>query len=184
MPKLGGLALQCDYMKMLQRKIKEKYETYAQKNTQERENATSVRNTIVGGLSSVAAIAGGIGSYFIGGPSGLRLFGTALASGVGGGSIGAAINAFLPSHWVNSESIVGRSIRFVTSGLENLLQGPRNRAVSNGTRSRNAPRNGTATSANSTNTNDESIWSRLWNDVRPTVMNAITPILNYRFRRN
>lgn len=175
-------------MKMLQRKINEKFKEYAEKNTLERETATSVRNTIVGTLSSVAAIAGGIGSFFVAGPSGVRLFGTALASALGGGSIGAAINAILPSDWVNSESFMGRSLRFFTSTLDNFQQNPRDRAIRNETTPRNGPRNAAAASANSPNTTHNSAnnenTSRVWNEVKSTIMSAINSILHYRFRRN
>lgn len=173
-------------MKKLERKINERYQIIDERNTRERENATSVRNTIVASLSGVAAIGGAVGSFIIAGPSGLRLFASALASGVGGGGVGAALNAILPAHWINSDSFVGRSARFITSNLnvlENLWGNPRNRAIANGTR----PRNTTAPSANSTNTanppNNDPL-ARVWNGAKSTVINMLNSILHYRFRRN
>lgn len=168
-------------MKMLQHKIDENYKIFCEKNTIERENATSVKNTIMATLSGAAAIAGAAGSYFIAGPSGVRLFLTAVASAVGGGGAGAAINTILPANWTNSESVVGRTIRFVTSNLNELLNfwHPRDRAIANDSRRSNT----TSTSENATNTGDDPL-SRVWNGAKSTVFSAINSILHFKFRRN
>lgn len=100
-------------MKKLECKIDFEYERFCEKNTMERENATSVKKIILATFSGVAAIAGAVGSFFVGGPSGLRLFTSAVAGAAGGGSIGAVINKVVPRHWINSESVFGRSIRFL-----------------------------------------------------------------------
>lgn len=160
-------------MKMLERKIDENYKILCEKNTMERENARSVKNYIMVTISGAAAIAGAVGSYVVAGPSGVRLFLSAIASAAGGGGIGAAVNAIVPANWINSESIVGRSIRFITSNL-NVIQKflhPRHQAVANEG----------ATSA--TNTGDDPL-SRIWNGAKSTAFSAINSILNYRFRRN
>lgn len=176
-------------MKMLERKIDENYKIFCQKNTLERENANSVKNTIMATLSGAAAIAGAVGSYVVGGPSGVRLFLSAIASAVGGGGIGAGINAILPANWINSESVVGRTIRFVTSNLnviENFLL-PRNRAIANESRRSNitttSPNVTNTTNNNATNTGDDPL-SRVWNGAKSTVFSAINSILHFRFRRN
>lgn len=160
-------------MGMLERKINGNYEIFCQKNTMEREHARSVKNIIMVIICGAAAIAGAVGSYVVAGPSGVRLFLSAIASAAGGGGIGAAVNAIVPANWINSESIVGRSIRFITSNL-NVIQKflhPRHQAVANEG----------ATSA--TNTGDDPL-SRIWNGAKSTVFSAINSILNYRFRRN
>lgn len=173
-------------MKILERKIDDNYMIFCQKNTMERENASSVKKTII---ATFSAVAGAVGSFFVGGPMGLRLFLQAVGSGSVGGGIGAAINAILPSRWTNSESSVGRTIRFLTSNLNQLLDflHPRNRAIANETRLPNnnttTPTNATSTAGNATNIGNDPV-SRIWNEAKSTVSRVINSILHYRFRRN
>lgn len=172
---------------MLQREINSRYEKFCQKNTMERENATSVKNTMMATLSGAAAIAGAVGSYLVAGQSGLRIFFTTIASAAGGGGAGAVINRILPSSWTNSESVIGGTIRFVTSNLneiENFLH-PRNRAIANQTR----PSNITSTSAsgstnNTANTDNVDPLSRVWNVAKSNILSVVNSILHFRFRRN
>lgn len=172
-------------MKILQRKIDENYKTFCQKNTAERENASSVKKTIIATFSGAAAIAGAVGSYLVGGPSGLRLFLSAVGSGFGGGGVGAAVNTFLPSSWTNSVSLIGRSARFLLSNfnqIERILP-QRDRAIANGTRTPNnatTPSNVPNASANASN----NPLSRVWNETKSIVIKAVNTILHYRFRHN
>lgn len=157
----------------------------------ERENASSVKNTIIGILSGGAAIAGAIGSYWIAGPSGARAFLTAIAGAAGGGGIGAGINAIIPASWINSESIPGRTIQFLTSNLhliENFLH-LRNQAIENeGGRSNVASTSASGSAPASANANAPSTpngpMSFVMNGVKSIARSAIHAILHYRFRRN
>lgn len=181
---------------MLECRIADNYKSFCQKNTAEQENASSVKKTIIATLSGAGAIAGAVGSYFVAGPSGVRFFLSAIASGFGGGGVGAAINAILPSRWTNTESFVGRTIRYVTSNfneIENILL-PRIWAITNEVR----PRNNATTPSNVTNSNGNTAGnttnisngpndpvSRVWSGAKSIVFKAINSILHYPFlRRN
>lgn len=173
---------------MLERRIDDNYKILRQKNTTERENASSVKKTIIATFSGVAAIAGAVGSYLVAGPSGLRLFASVIGSAFGGGGVGATINAILPSRWTNSDSLVGRTTQFLISNLnrfETVLL-PRDRAIANEARLRNnatTSPNVTNASANTTNIGNDPL-SRIWNGAKSAFNNAINKILHYQFRRN
>lgn len=175
-------------MKMLERKIDDNYKIFCQKNTAEKENASSVKKAIIATFSGAAAIAGAVGSYLVAGPSGLRLFLTALGSAFGGGGVGAGVNSILPSSWTNSDSLVGRTTQFLLSNfnqIEKILP-PRNRAITSETRTRSnatTTANGTNTTANTMNADNNPL-SRVWNGAKSIAINAINKILDFRFRQN